>query len=183
MERRLAHVARHVVGVVGGVESRSLALGPPPEGEAAPAQRLDAAFAKRVTDVHATALFDMEAPCVRNFSRQQFDDAGFYAWEGLLTVEGNELVKQACMRVQQLQDEHWLDADWESLPKEAWLERGFKPPIKFLDAEAKATIRGGSQLGGAPAAERLVPPPAPVDEWAVQNPPRLPMLDGYPPES
>ncbi len=183
--KRLRRVAQHVVvaGVVDGAESRPFALGPPPEGKAAPARRLDAVFAKRVAEVHATALFDMEAPCVRNFSREQFDDAGFYAWEGLLTVEGNELVKQACIRVQQLQDEHWLDADWEDLSEEAWTSCGFKVPIKFLDADAKAAVRGGSQLGGAPAAERLVPPPVPAHERAVQNPPRLPMLDGYPPES
>eukprot|EP01043_Picozoa_sp_COSAG02_P121662 COSAG02_NODE_58508_length_277_cov_0.584270_1_plen_41_part_01 len=39
---RLRRVAQHVVigGVVDGAESRPFALGPPPEGEAAPARRL-----------------------------------------------------------------------------------------------------------------------------------------------
>ena len=176
---RVARVAHHVVaGAAAGAP-----LDPPPEGQAAPAQRLDAAYARRVAEVHAMDLFDMDAPCVRNFSQAQFDDAGYYAWEGLLTVEGNELVKQACRRVQQLQDEHWLDADWEGLPEEAWASRGFRRPTKFLDAERKAAVRGGSQLGGAPAAERLVPAPSPAHKRAVQNGARLPVLDGYPPEA
>jgi hypothetical protein len=175
--RRLAALARHVVGA-GAQQHEPADTSPPPEGAATPAQRLDAAFAQRVAAVHAIDIFDMDAPCVRGFSQRQFDDDGYYAWEGLLTPHGNHLVKHACQRVQQLQDEHWLDADWEGLTEAEWASRGFARPVKFLDAQAKSAVRGGSQLGGAPAAERVAPAATPVDGRAVQNSPRLPVLDG-----
>jgi hypothetical protein len=91
------------------------------------------------------------------FSREQLDCDGYYCWDGILTPAGIQLVSSACRRVQQLQDDQWLDAPWSSVD---WESLGVKPPG-----------RGGSQLGGTPHGA------------AVGHQMSKRVLDSYPPES
>jgi hypothetical protein len=124
----------------------------PPEGQASPPDRLiTSAFAAQVAEAHAVNIFDLAAPRVRDFTQKQFDDDGYYSWDGLLTVAGSELVRAACQRVQRLLDEQWVDANWEGILEEVWAAHGFTRPTEFLSEERKAAIRGGNQLGGAPS--------------------------------
>lgn len=139
-----------------------------------------AAHAAAVAALHGIRIFDMDASCVRNFSREQFDRDGYYLWPGLLTAQGREQVQAACERVQALQDERWLDADWQSVAPSQWHARGWCTPRRFLTADEKERCRGGSQLGGAPPAEPLPDPVLPGDPAT----PRLyPVLQGFTPES
>ena len=147
--------------------------------------------AASVAALHEVEVFDMDAPCVRAFTRSQFDHDGYYLWPGLLTAAGRDAVQAACMRIQQLQDDRWLGAEWESIPASEWETRGLHRPKHFLTEEEKDRCRGGSQLGGTPSAEPIrdfLPPRNPSAQaehlaggW---NPPRLmPVLQGYIPES
>ena len=144
---------------------------------------VDDAYAEAVSAVHAMELFDMEAPCVQNFSQQKFDDDGYYSWEGLLTSAGSVAVKAACQRVQTIQDRDWVEADWEGIPERVWAEHGFRRPAEFLSAARKDECRGGCQLGGTPAADRLEDDPPRRGPHDVVNPPRMPVLSGFMPES
>ena len=172
--RRLRALAQH------------LQTGDSPAAATEPQRRVaavDDAYAEAVSAVHAMELFDMEAPCVQNFSQQKFDDDGYYSWEGLLTPAGSVAVKAACQRVQTIQDRDWLEADWEGIPERVWAEHGFRRPAEFLSAARKGECRGGSQLGGTPAADRLEDDPPRRGPHDVVNPPRMPVMSGFMPES
>lgn len=174
---RLFQLAAHLAHDRGRSSSHTVIQPRPQSRLAAAAAGADTAgtvtpaYAALVEQTHATEIFDLGAPCVARYSQAKLDCDGYYCWDGLLTPAGTAAVKAACRRVQQLQDDEWVDARWNSVD---WQSLGLEPPERYLSEDERAAIRGGNQLGGAPPG---------VPAISHQLPKRVPILDGYPPES
>jgi hypothetical protein len=76
------------------------------------------------------------------FDPQQFARDGLWIWEGALTPRGCRAIRDACLRVQRLND-GWNEHDWQ---KYDWEALGLRTPRR-VDAEVISRARGGGQLG------------------------------------
>ena len=140
-ERRLSSVLSH------------LQPPPPPQTQPrTPSQQLGLGLGlgpERVEGRPAAAtegfrLLDESAPALRDFDRKRFDEDGVWVWESVLTPEARVALREACQRVQRLNDE-WISYDWDSLDWEA--------------------LRAASEPAG---------PPGPTASWALVDDMRPP---------
>ena len=210
--RRLAAVARHLDGAAAALEP---ALAPPggdlhPElakrgvtdfscfddGGMTVDERMAQRGAQDIDPAVAASLepiFDMSAPCIRNFDHDKFQRDGYWVWDGIWLPEAQKKLVAACHNAQRMNDLYlmgykekgddvlsgvpnpdaeyeyygWENVDWEGL--------GYDPPERERTPEEIERIKGGGQLGSGP-------PPG-TNYRGHQSPNRVPIMKGYQPES
>ena len=109
----------------------------------APARQERSAASTAVSDgvpaCHAEDLLDMSV--LANFDPQQFAVDGLWIWEGVFTPLGCAKIKEACQRLQRMNDS-WNEHDWQQY---AWEEMGLARPMpmereKLIAARALAAV-------------------------------------------
>eukprot|EP01052_Picozoa_sp_SAG31_P028268 SAG31_NODE_2715_length_5203_cov_11.749412_2_plen_208_part_00 len=144
------------------------------------------------TTVRPFHLLDDSAPALRNFDRKQFLEDGVYVWESVLTAEARAALREACERVQRRNDE-WISFDWQSLDWEA-LRAASEPagPPKptatwQLVDDMRAPGWTDSDVAQALGCTHALPRrDTAFATHGYRRPqwdhPRVPVLQGYPPE-
>ena len=137
-------------------------------------------------------LLDESAPALRNFDRERFDEDGVWVWESVLTPEARVALREACKRVQRLNDE-WISYDWDSLDWEA-LRAASEPagppgPTASWSLVDDMRPPGWSQediAQGLGCTHALPRRETAFQTLGYRRPqwdhPRVPVLQGYPPE-
>jgi hypothetical protein len=120
-------------------------------------------------------IFNMDAPCVRNFDHAKFQRDGFWVWDSIWLPGARAKLIAASHRVQALNDEYLRGGDigWENVD---WGALGLKPPQRYWTAEEIDAKTGGGQLGPHP-------PGLPGGYHIPATGSRYPILQGYAPET
>ena len=147
--------------------------------------RLQATLAHMTTGA-GPSLLD---PCaVAKFDREQFERDGFWVWESVLLPGAAAELRAACQRVQLLND-RWISADWDSLDWAALRAMSTPQPepsgavVDMMNAPGwtAADLRDG--MGQTHALPMRAASFAKLGYRAPQwDHPRVPVLQGYPPE-